>query len=129
MLFAGRGQSASRRGLLSSHSRERLVLPIHGEVARSAGGAGGAVPPHLWGGGAQRRRGWRSCSSPFMGRWRAAPEGRGELFLGIHGEVSAQPTEGLTRAPMEPDTSRRTCSPRPPPRTRSRTPRPPACAP
>src|SRR5438552_16409734 len=50
MLFAGRGQSASRRGLLTSHSRERLVLSIYGEVARSAGGAGGAVPPHSWGG-------------------------------------------------------------------------------
>src|SRR6266851_5120822 len=59
--------------------RRGLVLPIHGEVARSAGGSG---PPHSWGGGAQRRRGW---SSPFMGRWRAAPEG---LVLPIHGEVA-----------------------------------------
>jgi aerobic-type carbon monoxide dehydrogenase small subunit (CoxS/CutS family) len=33
---------------------ERLLLPIHGEVARSAGEA---TPPHSWGGGAQRRRG------------------------------------------------------------------------
>src|SRR5258708_257645 len=58
---------------------EGPVLPIHGEVARSAGGA---CPPHSWGGGAQRRRG---VSSPFMGRWRAAPEGR---VLPIHGEVA-----------------------------------------
>src|SRR5438132_11531446 len=69
MLFAGRGQSASRRGLLfvlPIHGRgwsspfmgrwraapeglEELFLPIYGEVARSAGGAGGAVPPHSWG--------------------------------------------------------------------------------
>src|SRR5690348_7765576 len=33
-----------------------LVLPIYGEVARSAGGAQPS-PPHLWGGGAKRRRG------------------------------------------------------------------------
>src|SRR5256885_4546710 len=39
----------------------RCVLPIHGEVARSAGGAG---PPHLWGGGAKRRRGWSISPIP-----------------------------------------------------------------
>src|SRR5690242_11196666 len=33
-----------------------LVLPIYGEVARSAGGAWQS-PPHSWGGGAKRRRG------------------------------------------------------------------------
>src|SRR5216683_1331237 len=62
-----------------------MVLPIHGEVARRAGGAEHG-PPHLWGGGAQRRRGW-CWSSPFMGRWRAGPEGL-MLVLPIHGEVA-----------------------------------------
>src|SRR5437660_378569 len=46
-------------------ARPRPVLPIHGEVARSAGGAEPssvsrpptAGPPHSWGGGAKRRRG------------------------------------------------------------------------
>src|SRR5438445_6946602 len=103
-----------------------IILPIHGEVARSAGGAEPALrssspfmgrwraapegpnqpwdhPPHSWGGGAQRRRGRtrpgiilpihgevaRSAggaepalrsSSPFMGRWRAAPEGPNQTW-------------------------------------------------
>src|SRR4029077_21066818 len=34
------------------------VLPIYGEVARSAGGATRSSPPHSWGGGPQGRRGY-----------------------------------------------------------------------
>src|SRR5438309_6069590 len=49
----------------------RRVLPIHGEV-------GEKCPPHSWGG-------WGDVSSPFMGRWREAPEG---LVLPIYGEVA-----------------------------------------
>src|SRR5205807_2965538 len=56
------------------------------------------APPDLWGGGAKRRRGWqiwllpiygevarsaggagRYGSSPFMGRWREAPEGLADM--------------------------------------------------
>ena len=56
--FMGRGGEARLLGL--------DVLPIHGEVARSAGGAG---PVKL--------DCWAWMSSPFTGRWREAPEGPG----------------------------------------------------
>src|SRR5205823_11728223 len=116
-----------------------LLLPIHGEVARRAGGAPAfsspfigrwpagpegprPSPPHSWGGGPQGRRGpgllrpihgevarraggAPAFSSPFMGRWPEGPEGprpspphssgggpkgrRGPgLLLPIHGEVA-----------------------------------------
>src|SRR5438309_10080862 len=72
------GFPATHRGEGKGEGRESMLLPIHGEVARSAGGAGrygsspfmgrwreapegpaDMAPPRLWGGGAQRRRGWR----------------------------------------------------------------------
>src|SRR5438309_6952284 len=55
------GFPATHRGEGKGEGRESMLLPIHGEVARSAGGAG------------------RYGSSPFMGRWREAPEGLVEM--------------------------------------------------
>src|SRR5438105_1668976 len=76
----------------------QAVLPIHGRYRRRLSSPVLPCPPHSWGGGAKRRRGRLSCpftggiaagcppqSSPFMGRWREAPEG--QVVLPIHGEA------------------------------------------
>src|SRR5438309_5073670 len=94
------GFPATHRGEGEGEGRESMLLAIYGEVARSAGGAGrygsspfmgrwreapeglaDMAPPHLWGGGAKRRRGW----------W--------IWLLPIYGEVAAKPPEGLTQSP------------------------------
>src|SRR5258708_27008880 len=96
-----------------------MSSPFHGEVAaqppeglvrpgppHSWGGggaaAGGAVrpgPPHSWGGGGAAAGGaGETRSSPFMGRWRRSRRrGWWDHVLPIHGEVAAQPPEGLVR--------------------------------
>src|SRR5436305_1657379 len=91
------GGPQGRRGL-------GVLLPIHGEVARRAGGAIGLLLP-IYGEVARRAGGAPAFSSPFMARWPAGPEGprpspphswrggpqgrRGPgLLLPIHGEVA-----------------------------------------
>src|SRR5438067_4864599 len=67
--------SAGPEGQLLPEGRrgpQGLVLPIHGEVARRAGGA---APP---------------LSSPFMGRWPEGPEGLG----GVGGAAGGAAPEG-----------------------------------
>src|SRR5437899_5650933 len=65
------GGSAKRR-----RGWQIWLLPIHGEVARSAGGAGGYGSSPFMGRWRESAGGaGRYGSSPFMGRWREAPEG------------------------------------------------------
>src|SRR5260370_33597592 len=77
----------------ADYNKRALVLPIYGEgSAQPTEGLTG--PPHLWG-GVGAADGGANWSSPFMGRCRSSRR-RGYLVLPIYGEVSAQPTEGLT---------------------------------
>src|SRR5713226_9241777 len=105
--FMGRCRRSRRRGCWL-----RLpVLPIHGEVsAQPTEGLSvtPACPPHSWGGvGAADGGavGYACLSSPFMGRCRRSRRRGCRLLppvLPIHGEVSAQPTEGLLATPACP---------------------------
>src|SRR6266571_6279566 len=45
----------------------RQLLPIHGEVARSGGGACQTTPPHSWGGGAEGAGGACQTTPPHSG--------------------------------------------------------------
>src|SRR5260370_23714532 len=92
------------------------VLPIHGEVARKAGRAGGAGPiplsspfmrrrllPTVWGGGPQRRRGWTDTPVlPIHGEVARRAGGAGPIPLSF-------PFMG--RWPERPDGPRRLPSP------------------
>src|SRR6266542_778643 len=53
----------------------RQLLPIHGEVARSGGGACQTTPPHSWGGGAEGAGG--ACQTTPPHSWGGGAEGAG----------------------------------------------------
>src|SRR5438034_7515106 len=75
-----------------------LLLPIHGEVARRAGGAPAFSSPFMgrWPAGPE---GPRPSPPHFMGRWPAGPEGAPAFSSPFHGEVARRAGGGRRSPP------------------------------